>query len=131
MVAIICYLLYWKPQIKNIHHKIISVSNWITYFSFSFICGWVGSNSCYVLWCKKSSIMSTTLLLFKTSWTLAACKKSLKKIELVFLLDLFLHYWFLNNLRMSTEWDFTFLKTVIITFCFIYSLNMSHSSQNP
>ena len=122
MVAIICYLLYWKPQIKNIHHKIISVSNWITYFSFSFICGWVGSTSCYVLWCKKSSIMSTTLFLFKTSWTFAACKKSLKKFELVFLLELLLHYWFLNNLKMSTEWDF--LKTVIITFCFIYSLNM-------
>ena len=32
---------------------------------------------------------------------------------------------------MATEWEFAFLKTAIIIFCLIYSLNIPHSTQNP
>ena len=46
------------------------------------------------------------------------------KFESLFVLDLFLHDWFFINLQMSTECDFTFLKTTIITFFLIYSLNI-------
>ena len=36
-----------------------------------------------------------------------------------------------ENLDMSTELEFAFLNTAKINFCFIYSLNVSHSNQNP
>ena len=32
---------------------------------------------------------------------------------------------------MTTEWEFSFLNTGIIIFCFISSLNIRHSTQNP
>ena len=43
-------------------------------------------------------------------------KKS--KFESIFLLDLLLHYYFFSNLQMSTERNFTFLKTAIIILFF-------------
>ena len=35
------------------------------------------------------------------------------------------------NLKMSTEWSFTFLNTAIIVFCLIYFLDIAYSNQNP
>ena len=57
---------------------------------------------------------------------LAAWKKS--KFGSVFLLNLLLHYWFFINLQMLT--GFAFLKTSIIIFCLIYSLNIPYRNQN-
>ena len=37
---------------------------------------------------------------------------------------LFLHYVFFINLQMTTEWAFAFLNTIVIMFCFMYSLNI-------
>ena len=38
---------------------------------------------------------------------------------------------FFINLRMIAEWAFAFLNTAVIIFCSMYSLNISHSNQNP
>ena len=35
------------------------------------------------------------------------------------------------NLKITTEWECAFLNTAIIIFCFIYSLNIPHSNENP
>ena len=93
----------------NNHNKIMSLDAWITNFSLL-----PGLPLCYVLLCKKNSIMmiSTTFFLLKNSWATWQLKKIVcKKFEPVFL--------------------FAFLNTPLIIFCLIYSLNIPHSNENP
>ena len=95
-----------------------SPATWITYFSLSFMCSFLGSSLYYVLWCKKSYVVCTTFLLLSTSCSFCSLEKI--KFEYSFPFDLLLHYWFFINMQLSSEWDFAFLSTSMITFGLIF-----------